>query len=82
MKKFIIPIAVAVTVALAMTSCEAHEMSDDKPSTEMINARRYYVNDANHSITPITFEGHEYLIYDGYNSGSMVHSESCPCKSK
>lgn len=24
--------------------------------------------------------GHEYVIYDGYNKGGIVHAESCPCK--
>lgn len=83
MKKFIIPVAVALTVALAMSSCEVHDMAHDRPSTETISTdRRYYVDDASHSITLITFKGHEYLIYDGIESGSMCHSETCPCKSK
>lgn len=29
-----------------------------------------------------TIRGHEYVIYDGYNKGGIVHAESCSCKSK
>lgn len=29
-----------------------------------------------------TVEGHDYVIYDGYNKGGIVHAESCPCKQK
>ena len=81
MKKFIIPVAVALTVALAMTSCGGSQSSD--PNVKTIKANKTsYVNSALHSITPVTFKGHEYLIYDGVESGSMCHSESCPCKNK
>lgn len=27
-----------------------------------------------------TVRGHDYIIYDGYNKGGIVHAESCPCK--
>ena len=34
-------------------------------------------------IRVIKFDGHEYLAFDGVNHDSgVVHSESCPCKSK
>ena len=34
-------------------------------------------------IRVIEFEGHEYLAFDGSSHDSgVVHSESCPCKSK
>jgi hypothetical protein len=35
------------------------------------------------TITEVTYKGHVYLSFDGgsYNGG-VVHSESCPCKSK
>ena len=72
MKKFIIPVAIILTVGLSMTSC--------KKATRIESSKTINVNGAEESITKITFEGHEYLIYDGYNSGSMCHSESCDCK--
>jgi len=27
-----------------------------------------------------TVRGHDYVIYDGYYKGGIVHAESCPCK--
>ena len=27
-----------------------------------------------------TVRGHDYVIYDGYCKGGIVHAESCPCK--
>lgn len=29
-----------------------------------------------------TIEGHDYVVYDGYNKGGIVHAESCSCKRK
>ncbi len=35
------------------------------------------------TITEVTYKGHVYLSFDGGNyNGGVVHSESCPCKSK
>lgn len=73
MKRILIPVAVAVTVAMCMSSCET------KPDIQPTNEQRLSVEE---SIKTIEFDGHQYLIYDGYKAGSMCHSESCPCKSK
>ena len=27
-----------------------------------------------------TLRGHEYIIYDGYKSGGIIHAEHCQCK--
>jgi hypothetical protein len=32
------------------------------------------------SIRTIEYDGHEYLYYDGHNTGSICHLESCKCK--
>lgn len=29
-----------------------------------------------------TVRGHDYIIFDGYCKGGIVHAESCSCKSK
>ena len=73
MKRILIPVAVAVTVAMCMSSCEVK--TDIQPTNEQRVS-------AEECIKTIEFKGHEYLIYDGYKAGSMCHSESCPCKSK
>jgi hypothetical protein len=28
----------------------------------------------------IQIEGHKYIIFSGYNSGTIIHAESCDCK--
>lgn len=30
----------------------------------------------------VNVKGHDYVIFDGYNKGGIVHAESCPCKQK
>lgn len=64
-------LALVFVVAVAMTSC------DTKPDIKPTNEQTLSVEE---SIKTIEFDGHQYLIYDGYKAGSMCHSESCPCK--
>lgn len=33
-------------------------------------------------LVKIVFEGHEYLVDEGYRKGGICHSESCPCKKR
>ena len=73
MKRILIPVAVAVTVALAMASCSK------SPNIHTSKRERVSIDE---TIKAVKFKGHEYLIYDGYQAGSMCHSESCPCKTK
>lgn len=28
----------------------------------------------------VNVKGHDYVIYDGFHKGGIVHAESCPCK--
>jgi hypothetical protein len=59
----------ALGVAVALVGCT----SQRNPETEYPGG----------SIQVIKFEGHEYLSFDGnHYDGGVVHSESCPCKSK
>jgi hypothetical protein len=59
----------ALALGVALVSCT----SQRNPETEYPGG----------SIQVIKFEGHEYLSFDGNNyDGGVVHSESCPCKSK
>ncbi len=30
------------------------------------------------NVTQVVVEGHQYVIYDGWNAGGIVHSASCP----
>jgi hypothetical protein len=66
-------LALVFVVALGFTSCA------DKPD---VKASRDYIINVDNSVEVMTIEGHDYMIYDGYNSGGICHSESCPCKNK
>ena len=67
-------LALVLAVALGFTSCGA-----DKPD---VQASKDYKINIDESVRVMTIEGHDYMIYDGYKSGGICHSESCPCKSK
>ena len=64
MKKIL---AILVMLAALLASCEGKQ-------AEVNN------NNASYSIYVDTIRGHEYIIYDGYYSGNIIHSESCQCK--
>jgi uncharacterized protein YcfL len=66
-------LALVFVVALGFTSCDVK--TDIQPTSQQTLS-------VDESIKVIEFKGHEYLIYDGYNSGGICHSESCPCKNK
>ena len=59
-------LALALGVAVALVSCRNSKTKYDGGDIQVIK-----------------FEGHEYLDFDGNNyDGGVVHSESCPCKTK
>ena len=60
-------LAVVLALGVALVGCSG-------PRTKEING--LYTN-----VDVVKFDGHEYLCISGYTSG-VVHSESCPCKSK
>ena len=66
-------LALVFVVALGFTSCG--------PVPDVKASRDYSIN-VDESVRVITIEGHAYMVYDGYKSGGICHSESCPCKSK
>jgi hypothetical protein len=67
-------LALVLVVALSITSC-----GKDKPDVQSTADLRI---DTDESIKVTKFQGHDYIIYDVYESGGICHSESCPCKSK
>ena len=60
-------LALALVLGVALVSC-------GRSQTKEVNG--FYAN-----VDVVKFDGHEYLCISGYSSG-VVHSESCPCKSK
>jgi hypothetical protein len=60
-------LAVVLALGVALVGC-------GKSATKEVDG--FYSN-----IQVVKFEGHEYLCISALSSG-VVHSESCPCKSK
>ena len=60
-------LALALVLGVALVGC-------GRPQTKEVNG--FYSG-----VDVVKFDGHEYLCISGYASG-VVHSESCPCKSK
>jgi len=60
-------LAVVLALGVALVGCGT-------PTTKEVNGFHANVN-------VVKFEGHEYLCISSYTSG-VIHSESCPCKSK
>ena len=64
MKKIL---AILITLAALLASCDGKI-----PETR----RRAAAN----TIYVETIRGHEYIIFNGFHSGNIIHSEGCPCK--
>ena len=78
MKKIILLIA----AMLALSSCDMEKIYEPHTNKHGVTEQRI---DAD--IKKFTFEGHEYLMFEGYSVGygtpiSVVHSASCPCHNK
>lgn len=68
--------ALAVIVsALCLAGCSVKDDPASVPPEE-----RYFKKSASTFIYSIEIEGHEYIIFDGFRKGGIIHSESCPCK--
>lgn len=65
----------AAASALCLAGCGVNDNSTSAPSRE-----RYFKKSASTFIYSIEIEGHEYIVFDGFRKGGIVHSESCTCK--
>lgn len=75
MKHTLINYVLIIASALCLSGCEEHtDSSSTKPNV------KYFNNSFHASIYSMEIEGHEYIIFDGYYKGGIIHSESCPCK--
>ena len=75
MKHTLINYALIIVSALCISGCEEHT---DSASTQ--SNGKYFNNSFGACIYSVEIEGHEYIIFDGYRKGGIIHSESCPCK--
>ena len=57
-----------VIAALFVTGC------DEPPGSEK------HIKTSSYTVRTVEVKGHEYIIFDGYCKGNVIHSESCQCK--
>lgn len=67
--------ALVIASALCLAGCGVNVDPASAPSRE-----RYFKKSASTFIYSIEIEGHEYIVFDGFRKGGIVHSESCTCK--
>lgn len=75
MKTLWIGYTLAIASALCLAGCGVNDDSASDPSKE-----KYFKQSASTCIYAIEIEGHEYIVFDGFRKGGIVHSESCTCK--
>ena len=75
MKHTLINYALIIASALCLSGCEEHT---DSASTQP--NKKVFESSFNSCIYSLEIEGHEYIIFDGYRKGGIIHSESCQCK--
>lgn len=59
-----------IVATFLIISCDEYK----KPNREFT----YGSND----VFVVNVKGHDYVIYDGYRKGGIVHAESCQCKTR
>ena len=80
--------ALVIASALCLAGCEVNVDSASAPPREKYfkesastsPGERYFKKSAYTFIYSIEIEGHEYIIFDGFRKGGIIHSESCPCR--
>ena len=71
-------ILIFVLSVFAFASCEVIET---EPTAASDNVKlTYYKCDSSDAIYTINIEGHDYIVFDGYHAGAMIHAEHCQCK--
>ena len=59
---------IAAAAALVLSGC------DEPPGAEK------HIDSLSYTVLTVEVKGHEYIIFDGYRKGNIIHSESCPCR--
>jgi len=72
-------LALVFVVALGFTSCDNVSVVAPSPDHKEIESASHT---GTFTIQLVKFQGHDYVVMDGYNQGGICHSESCPCKNK
>lgn len=75
MKTIWIGYALVIASAWCLAGCSVNDDSASGPLKE-----KYFKKSASTYIYSIEIEGHEYIIFEGFRKGGIIHSESCTCK--
>jgi hypothetical protein len=73
-------LALVFVVALGFTSCDNISVVAPNPDQKEIKSLGH--TGGTITLRLIKFQGHNYVVMDGYKLGGICHSESCPCKNK
>ena len=84
MKKTLFIYALIIASALCLSGCEEYEQlqAQQLQAQQSQIKVKYYNPVMGVHIYSIDIEGHCYIVFDGHYKGSIIHSESCPCKNK
>jgi hypothetical protein len=74
-------LALVFVVALGFTSCD-NIITDARTSPDRKEIKSLGGAGGSIKLRLIKFQGHDYVVMDGYKQGGICHSESCPCKNK
>ena len=79
MKQTLFNCALVITSALCLAGCDGY--GHEQFQTQQFKLRGEYYNlTIGVRIYSIEIEGHEYILFNGYRKGGIIHSESCPCR--
>lgn len=67
-------------VGLLGVSCNT--ISTTKPTTPSKSLKSVSNTGSSFTLRLVKFQGHDYIVMDGYKQGGMCHSEACKCKNK
>ena len=79
MKQTLSNYALIIASALCPAGCEEYEYEQFQTQQFKTNVKYYNTTIGVH-IYSIEIEGHDYILFNGYRKGGIVHSASCPCK--
>lgn len=74
--KYLIPFLI-----IPLIGCESKDNIQETP--KQLPLKVYLIDDSkiNGFLQKVTFENHDYLLFSS-SGKSIIHSESCPCKSQ
>ena len=79
MKKFLISLTALVLFGCTTNTENAENTEIKQKPVEDKCYKTYFDDYSGNKIFGIEIEGHQYIIYDGYYAGNIIHAEHCTC---